>query len=457
MPYDLGIADRLRAYGLDPVEIDGWQTRGSSHFSPQGYCWHHTAGARSGNAPSLGVCINGRRDLPGPLCNVFQARDNTIYVVAAGRANHAGRGGWRGLSGNSSVFGLEVENVGTSAEPWREDQIHTMCLVAAALLDGRPVELACRHGEWAPRRKVDTHMPPPGPELRDRARALSSAGTPILGEPHSSVAQAQAWARARGGTRTFIALAPKYWKLSQKHGGVRPDVAYAQSAKETGFGKFGGVIDASYKNPCGMKKAEGGGNYDPEAHQRFGSWDEGIAAHLDHLALYGGADGFPRSATSDPRHFPSIHGKAKTVEALGGKWAPAADYGISIIRNYLSGFVSEEPVEEDTEEDDMAINSYRVTGDKAGVYPLGIITANGTKWEGYKLHSVVEVAGTSPDAQAEVVLVPHNEPIESGVQLASVSGDGTSVGSPKDHGLAVLVVDRGSAYGELREIFVPRR
>jgi hypothetical protein len=155
---DTGIADRLRAAGLKVIEVDGWRTRGSETFSPRGSVDHHTAGSSRGNAPSLGVCINGRADLPGPLCQVLVARDLTCYVIAAGRANHAGSGGWKGLSGNSSVYGVERENVGTTAEPWRPEQTVHAAKVHAALIDGRATaDFVCRHAEWAPTRKVDTH------------------------------------------------------------------------------------------------------------------------------------------------------------------------------------------------------------------------------------------------------------------------------------------------------------
>lgn len=162
------IANALRAEGLNVVEVAGWQTRGSSTFNPQGSVDHHTAGPLAGNAPSLRICINGRSDLPGPLCNVFVARDNTCYVVAAGRANHAGRGGWRGLTGNSSMFGVERENVGyANKEPWRPDQTETAAKVHRALLKGinRGSEWLCEHKEWAPGRKIDAHTIT-GDELR---------------------------------------------------------------------------------------------------------------------------------------------------------------------------------------------------------------------------------------------------------------------------------------------------
>lgn len=165
MSRDVGIADRLRAAGLNVVEVPGWRTRGSDQFAPRGFVLHHTAGTRSGNSPSLNICVNGRAGLPGPLCNIYMARDCTIHVVAAGRANHAGAGSWHGLSGNASVYGLEVENVGTPTEPWREDQLDTIARAVATF----PVatDLVCQHKEWAPNRKVDMHTVS-GAEMRRR-------------------------------------------------------------------------------------------------------------------------------------------------------------------------------------------------------------------------------------------------------------------------------------------------
>lgn len=156
---DTGIAQRLRDAGLSVVECAGWQTRGSSSFDPRGSVDHHTAGPATGDAPSLNTCINGRPDLAGPLCNVLIGRNptNTCYVISAGRANHAGSGGWHGLSGNSSVYGIERENVGTAAEPWRPDQTDAAARAHAALIRGRAeADMVCRHQEWTSR-KIDTH------------------------------------------------------------------------------------------------------------------------------------------------------------------------------------------------------------------------------------------------------------------------------------------------------------
>ncbi|OOM16475.1 N-acetylmuramoyl-L-alanine amidase [Clostridium saccharobutylicum] len=156
----------------------------------------------------------------------------------------------------------------------------------------------------------------------------------IISETEVTAKQAGEWAKSRGATDTFVSIAELYWKYAKDCGDVNPGIAYVQAAKETGYGKFGGVLDETYKNPCGMKTSSGGGDYDVNAHQRFNSWDEGVQAHMDHLALYAGADGYPKDNTYDPRHFVTIKGKATTVNSLGGKWAPSLTYGEEVNKLY---------------------------------------------------------------------------------------------------------------------------
>ncbi|MBC7340875.1 MAG: glucosaminidase domain-containing protein [Clostridia bacterium] len=165
-------------------------------------------------------------------------------------------------------------------------------------------------------------------------------GTPILGSPQATVGQAKAWAKKRGATEEFINLANLYWSIASP---VRPEVAYAQAAKETGFGKFGGAVTPDMHNPCGLKVTKPKGDA-REDHARFPDWLTGVKAHRDHLALYAGAPGYPLKNTPDPRHFERIKGTATTVEALGGKdkWAPNPDYGKSIVRDYLSDLMATE-------------------------------------------------------------------------------------------------------------------
>ncbi|GKX67802.1 N-acetylmuramoyl-L-alanine amidase [Inconstantimicrobium mannanitabidum] len=157
----------------------------------------------------------------------------------------------------------------------------------------------------------------------------------LLSKTSITAEQAAAWAKEKGATSEFINLAQLYWKYFSTHGNVNPAIAYVQSALETGYGKFGGVIDATYKNPCGLKTTQGGDNSLPSSHAKFATWDLGVQAHLDHIALYAGAYGYPRTNnTPDPRHFSYLKGIATTVTQLGSSWASNTTYGDSILKLY---------------------------------------------------------------------------------------------------------------------------
>ena len=171
----------------------------------------------------------------------------------------------------------------------------------------------------------------------------------IISDTEITVQDAKKWAKNNGATETFVNLADLYWKYSKSNGNVNPALAYVQAAHETGFGRFGGVLDESYYNPCGMKNTNAGINDDTikEAHKKFDSWEHGVLAHLDHLALYAGSNGYPKKnieqsyvedgldneSTYDPRHFAYLAGSAKTALDLSGSWA-AGNYGEKLIRFY---------------------------------------------------------------------------------------------------------------------------
>jgi hypothetical protein len=175
-----------------------------------------------------------------------------------------------------------------------------------------------------------------------RPSATATGKTPIIGKPIVTAEVAAAWAKSRGATAEFVALAPIYWSHANRLGGSRVDLAYVQAAKETGFGRFGGVITAAYHNPCGLKTKDAGTGTDRAAtkHQTFTTWEEGIQAHLDHLDLYADSPGTPYPITKDPRHFLSIKGKAKYVEDLSGTWATDRNYGKSLINDFLNPLIA---------------------------------------------------------------------------------------------------------------------
>jgi N-acetylmuramoyl-L-alanine amidase len=214
----------------------------------------------------------------------------------------------------------------------------------------------------------------------------------IISSTAVTVQEAKQWAKNKGATETFIGLADLYWKYASLRGGVNPAVAYVQAAKETGYGRFGGIINESYKNPCGLKIRVGGSDTDPNAHQRFNTWDEGVQAHLDHLALYAGAAGYPRSDTYDPRNFSSITGKATTVVSLGGNWAPSASYGTEIMSMYnemvglsesskLRGSIDEPSVDAQVSESTLIVRGWALNPSgikEVNVYINGVFKGKAT-------------------------------------------------------------------------------
>lgn len=151
------LADVLRAANLKVVEVPGWRTRGKQ-IAPKGVMIHHTAtGPDWSNEKLTNLLVRGRSDLPGPLCNLQLDRDGTFRVVAAGRANHAGRGSWPGIRyGNANTIGIEAANTGRG-EIWPRAQREAMAVGSAALLTHlRASErYLVGHKEWAPKRKID--------------------------------------------------------------------------------------------------------------------------------------------------------------------------------------------------------------------------------------------------------------------------------------------------------------
>lgn len=150
----LWLPETLKKVGLKVALVEGWENRGRGDVGPiRGVICHHTVGKKLGNMPSLRTLIDGRVDLAGPLAQLGLGRDGTFYMIAAGRANHAGKGTWQGLTtGNSNFIGIEAENTGLSNDfPWPEIQMDAYRRGVAAILKkiGRGPEFCAGHKEYA--------------------------------------------------------------------------------------------------------------------------------------------------------------------------------------------------------------------------------------------------------------------------------------------------------------------
>jgi N-acetylmuramoyl-L-alanine amidase len=133
------LADIARRTGYPVVEVPGWKTRGrpGGMLGVRTITNHHTAnGGAKGNYPSLRVVRDGRSGLPGPLAQLGVGVDGTIYVIAAGKCNHAGAS--RSIDyTNSYAIGIEAEAEGVPNDPedWPPAQMDSLTRLDRVLID----------------------------------------------------------------------------------------------------------------------------------------------------------------------------------------------------------------------------------------------------------------------------------------------------------------------------------
>ena len=112
--------------------------------------------------------------------------------------------------------------------------------------------------------------------------------------------------------------------------GIRPDVAFAQALKETGYFRYGGTVTPDQNNYCGL-----GTTSSTVKGVYFSSARLGVRAHIQHLLAYASTR-HPAEPVVDPRYtlVRSIYGNntLNTWRDLNGRWAvPGHTYGQSIM------------------------------------------------------------------------------------------------------------------------------
>ncbi|MFF4738770.1 peptidoglycan-binding protein [Streptomyces sp. NPDC001262] len=164
------LAAALRAEGCRVVEYGSWRTRdrgtrGDGWGPVHGVIIHHTVS--SGTDSSVELCYDGYSELPGPLCHGVIAKDGTVYLISAGRSNHAGLGDSDVLDaviaerpapepsedntdGNARFYGFECINLGNGADPWPPEQFDAIERAAAAIcrVYGWSAASVIGHREW---------------------------------------------------------------------------------------------------------------------------------------------------------------------------------------------------------------------------------------------------------------------------------------------------------------------
>jgi len=103
--------------------------------------------------------------------------------------------------------------------------------------------------------------------------------------------------------------------------GVNYDIAVVQMCLETGFLRFNGSVSRFQNNFCGLGAvtASAAGDW-------FGSMEEGIRAHIQHLKAYASTD--PLNTAAVDKRFQHVRrGTVFTIYDLTGRWATDPKYG----------------------------------------------------------------------------------------------------------------------------------
>ena len=87
------ILAQMKKWHVPYREYHGWETRGRGPMGDvHGIIIHHTGSDAQSDSYLQFLAVDGRGDLPAPLCNVSTDMDGDLWLIAAARANHAGAG-----------------------------------------------------------------------------------------------------------------------------------------------------------------------------------------------------------------------------------------------------------------------------------------------------------------------------------------------------------------------------
>lgn len=129
--------------------------------------------------------------------------------------------------------------------------------------------------------------------------------------------------RSDADEKTVLNLARLYVEEGSFEG-INSDVAFVQMCLETGFLKFGNLVQPEWHNYCGLGAIDA-------AHpgERFETEQLGVRAHIQHLHAYGTSENIKLKNPLVDRRYKYVkpRGKALTVFALSGTWASDRNYG----------------------------------------------------------------------------------------------------------------------------------
>lgn len=194
--------------------------------------------------------------------------------------------------------------------------------------------------------------------------------TAIMGEARATAAQMALYCRSKNAVPKLTScsleqLAEMYLEEGRAEG-VRGDVAWAQSLRETGYFQYGGIVQPEQNNFAGIGALNG--NAKGQA-ATFPDPRTGVRAQIQHLKAYASTEPLA-NACVDPRFSLVKQGCAPWVEWLGASdnpegrgWAvPGKGYGGSIVKLLDAVLVYEVPVQETTALETPIWPAYQLAG-----------------------------------------------------------------------------------------------
>lgn len=179
-------------------------------------------------------------------------------------------------------------------------------------------------------------------EGEDTEEVIAEGQYPIMGKSSVTVEQMVEYfkssqekypseALSKGGADSIESFCQMYYDEATAEG-IRPEVPFVQTMKETGWLQYGGDASIEQFNFAGLGTTGGGvaGNSYPDVRT-------GIRAQIQHLKAYATADALAQECV-DERYEYVTKGSAPYVEWLGQQenpegygWATADNYGYSIV------------------------------------------------------------------------------------------------------------------------------
>lgn len=234
-----------------------------------------------------------------------------------------------GIAGNRGAF--EKKNDKAGAEQSAREE---------ALEKAEAENAAAKQGDGG---KAETEKAPQDKEATEQTEEVIAQGQyPIMGKSSVTVEQMVKYFESsgekypaeileKGGADSIETFCQLYYDEAIAEG-VRPEVAFVQTMKETGWLQYGGDASIEQFNFAGLGTTGGGvpGN-------SYSDVRTGIRAQIQHLKAYATADALKQECVDD-RYEYVTKGSAPYVEWLGQQenpgghgWATADQYGYSIV------------------------------------------------------------------------------------------------------------------------------